>query len=258
LGRVIKVNKYAEPGNFWGSSAKEYAVIVQIIDPPQEIRTGMTSEVRIFVEQIQDAVQLPFHAVYELKKHHFVLVKKGLGWETREISLGASNEKFVTIKTGVEKNEQVVLDPRNHLNKMKLPDIQEVSDRETLAKIQSESPKIVDSKVPTGDGPAGSGAPGFGAARGGPGGPPGGVAGGGFNPDTIAKAILDRLDTNTDGKLSKEEVAEDERMKSAFADYDSNQDGSIDRSEMAASLRKRMAAGGGGGGGGPARGAPSN
>jgi len=51
LGRVFKVNKYAEPGNWWGSNVKEYATYVQIIDPPETIRTGMTAEVRIFVEQ---------------------------------------------------------------------------------------------------------------------------------------------------------------------------------------------------------------
>jgi Ca2+-binding EF-hand superfamily protein len=67
------------------------------------------------------------------------------------------------------------------------------------------------------------------------------------------------LDTNTDGKLSKEEVASNERMSSAFADYDTNKDGSVDQSEITAMMRKRMAAGGaGGGGGGPSRGAPSN
>ena len=81
-----------------------------------------------------------------------------------------------------------------------------------------------------------------------------------MNPDAIATAMLSRMDTNGDGKLSAAEVADNERMKNSFADYDANKDGSIDLAEMVTQLQKRMAAGGpgGGGGSGASRGAPSN
>lgn len=247
LGRVTKVNKYAEPGNWFGTSAKEYAVFVQILNPPEEIRTGMTAETRIFVEQLPDVLQLPVHAVYESKKHHFVLIKDGEEWKTNEITLGATNEKFVTVKEGVNKDDVVVLDPRNHLDKMQIPEIAEVDDREKLAKIAAESPKMV--RTP-GDDPSG-GRPG---TAGGP-----GAAGGGMpSADVIVTAIFGRLDKNNDGKLTKDEVAGDDRMAAGFAESDTNQDGSIDKAEMTAGMRKRMAAGGGGGPGGSARGAPSN
>lgn len=247
LGRVTKVNKYAEPGNWFGTSAKEYAVFVQILNPPEEIRTGMTAETRIFVEQLPDVLQLPVHAVYESKKHHFVLIKDGEEWKTNEITLGATNEKFVTVKEGVNKDDVVVLDPRNHLDKMQIPEIAEVDDREKLAKIAAESPKMV--RTP-GDEPS-SGRPG---TAGGP-----GAAGGGMpSADVIVTAIFGRLDKNNDGKLTKDEVAGDDRMAAGFAESDTNQDGSIDKAEMTAGMRKRMAAGGGGGPGGSARGAPSN
>lgn len=247
LGRVTKVNKYSEPGNWFGTSAKEYAVFVQILNPPEEIRTGMTAETRIFVEQIPDVLQLPVHAVYESKKHHFVLIKSDNEWNTNEITLGATNEKFVTIRNGVEKNDIVVLDPRNHLDKMKIPEIEEEDDRETLAKIAAESPKMVRTanEVPSGSSPGTPGAA--------------GATGGGMpSPDVIVTAIFGRLDKDNDGKISKEEAAGDERMSAGFADSDTNQDGSIDKAEMTASMRKRMAAGGGGGPGGSTRGAPSN
>ena len=251
LGQVIKVNKYAEQSSSWGSTVKEYLVIVKILDPPEEIRTGMTAEVRIFVEQIPDAIQVPVHAVYETKKHHFVLVQKGKEWETREIKIGATNDKFVTVGEGVSPQEMVVLDPRNHLDKMNIPEITETDDRETLAKIGASAPPK----------PAGSGDPrsvggGPRSASDGPsaGGPPGA---GGNDPNAAAAAMLARMDTNTDGKLSPIEVADNERMKNGFFDYDTNKDGLIDQAEIAARLQKFMSAGGGGGSGG-ARGAPSN
>ena len=254
LGQVIKVNKYAEQSSSWGSTVKEYLVIVKILDPPEEIRTGMTAEVRIFVEQIPEAIQVPVHAVYEIKKHHFVLVQKGKEWETREIKIGVTNDKFVTVGEGISPQEMVVLDPRNHLDKMNIPEIVEVDDREKLAKIGASAPQ------PTLGGGPRSGGGGPRSASDGPSasGPPG--AGGNMDPNAAAAAMLARMDTNTDGRLSPIEVADNERMKNGFSDYDTNKDGSIDQAEMAARLQKFMSAGGGGGGGGSgaARGAPSN
>lgn len=72
-----------------------------------------------------------------------------------------------------------------------------------------------------------------------------------MSSDAIVGMIMQRMDTNTDGSLSQEEVASDERMKSSFADYDANKDGKVDRSELAAGFKKRMAAMGAGGPGGP-------
>ncbi len=249
LGQVIKVNKYAEQTSSWGSTVKEYLVLVKIMNPPEEIRTGMTAEVRIFVEQIPDAIQVPVHAVYETKKHHFVLVQKGKEWETREIKIGATNDKFVTVGEGITPQEMVVLDPRNHLDKMKIPEIKDVDDRESLAKIAATVPPLMagaDSRSgrggPRPDGPSGGGPP---------------TAGGNMDPNALAAAMISRMDTNTDGKLSLLEVADNERMKNSFSDYDTNKDGTIDQAEIIAMLSKRMASGGGGGSG-AGRGAPSN
>jgi Ca2+-binding EF-hand superfamily protein len=73
------------------------------------------------------------------------------------------------------------------------------------------------------------------------------------------------MDTNSDGSLSQEEASAEERMKTAFAEYDANKDGKVDRGELASAMKKRMAAmgggaGGPGGGGGAGRGpgAPAN
>jgi hypothetical protein len=238
LGRVVKVNKYAEPGNWFGSNVKEYAAFVQIIDPPETIRTGMTAEVRIFVEQLPDAIQVPVLAVYETKRHHFVLVKKGEEFETKEIKIGGTNEKFVTAESGVDVGDMVVLNPRKHLNKMEIPEIEEADDRDKLAKIASEPrPVVKDSGRPEGGASAG---------------------GGGMNPEAIVGMIMGRVDTNSDGKISKDEASADENMKKFFDESDSNKDGSLDRAELTANMKKRMAnrGGGAGGPGGPGAGGP--
>jgi RND family efflux transporter MFP subunit len=254
LGRVFKVNKYAEPGNWWGSNVKEYATYVQIIDPPETIRTGMTAEVRIFVEQIDKAIQIPVHAVYESKRHHFVLVRDQNNqnkWDTREIKIGATNDKFVTVKDGVEANDNVVLDPRNHLDKMDIPEFEDEDDRSKLVAMSNEPmPKSATAGGP-GAGAGGPGAGASGAAAGGPGAARPGAQGGAPSADAIVGIMMQRLDTNSDGSISQEEAASEERVKNSFSEYDSNKDGKIDRAELTTVLRKRMAAMSGGAGGPP-------
>jgi RND family efflux transporter MFP subunit len=254
LGRVFKVNKYAEPGNWWGSNVKEYATYVQIIDPPETIRTGMTAEVRIFVEQIDKAIQIPVHAVYESKRHHFVLVRDQNNqnkWDTREIKIGATNDKFVTVKDGVEADDNVVLDPRNHLDKMDIPEFEDEDDRSKLVAMSNEPmPKSATAGGP-GAGAGGPGAGASGAAAGGPGAARPGAQGGAPSADAIVGIMMQRLDTNSDGSISQEEAASEERVKNSFSEYDSNKDGKIDRAELTTVLRKRMAAMSGGAGGPP-------
>lgn len=256
LGRVFKVNKYAEPGNWWGSNVKEYATYVQIIDPPETIRTGMTAEVRIFVEQIDKAIQIPVHAVYESKRHHFVLVRDQNNqnkWDTREIKIGATNDKFVTVKDGVAADDNVVLDPRNHLDKMDIPEFEDEDDRSKLVAMSNEPmPKSATAGGPgAGAGGPGAGAGASGAAAGGPGAGRPGAQGGAPSADAIVGIMMQRLDTNSDGSISQEEAAAEERVKNSFSEYDSNKDGKIDRAELTTVLRKRMAAMSGGAGGPP-------
>ncbi len=188
LARVKRVNKYAEPGSWFSSSVKEYAAYLEIVEPPEAIRTGMSAEVRIFVEQVPEALQIPVHGVYEYRGHLFCLVKKGENdWETKEVKIGATNEKNVTISEGLEEGDEVVLNPRSFQNLMKLPEIELVEQRDELQKLAAE-PMKVDPAAAGGGRRPGMGGPGMGgpggAAMGGPGmgGGPAMGAGGGRGP----------------------------------------------------------------------------
>jgi|GEM_PF-2245632 len=62
--------------------------------------------------------------------------------------------------------------------------------------------------------------------------------------DIIASAILQRLDTNRDGKLSKTEVSEAPRIKDIFDRIDANKDGFVDKAELQAAARMLAPPGG--------------
>lgn len=227
LARVKRVNKYAEPGSWFSSSVKKYATFIDIIDPPETIRTGMTAEVRIFVEQIEDALQIPVHGIYEFKGHHFCLKKDGDKLETVEITIGATNESQVTIESGLDEGDRIVLNPRKHLDLMEFPEIEDVSDRGKLAEIGSEAP--AEEEV---DGPGRS-------------------AGGGGESNPIVDRIMGSADTNSDGKIDSSEIEALGERGSQMKRFDSNGDGEITKAEISKMMKQFQGAGGGRPGGGP-------
>lgn len=73
-------------------------------------------------------------------------------------------------------------------------------------------------------------------------GPPGG---GGFGPgNQLARPLVERLDTNKDGKVSEDEFTAG--MKKLFAEWDSDKSGSLDQKKLADGLQKLLPPPGGG------------
>ncbi|MFO1064584.1 MAG: HlyD family efflux transporter periplasmic adaptor subunit [Pirellulales bacterium] len=241
LGRVRRVNKYAEPGSWFSSSVKEYATFIEILDPPDSIRTGMTAEVRIFVEQLPDALQIPVLGIYEYKGHHFCLRKNGKEWQTVEIKIGATNDKMITVEDGLQENDQIALNPRNFLHLMKLPEIAEVEDRDALDKVSKMPPPAA--------GDAGNS----------------GSSGGMPTPEAMVDRTFSTADADKDGKITAKELESlEEQIRERVKRNDTNGDGTIERAEMLQAVKKRMAqpqqgggpGGPGGGPGGPGGGGP--
>ncbi len=141
-GTVTRVNKYAEPSNWFSSSIKEYATFIQISDPPPSLRVGLTAEVRIHVESRPQALQVPVQAIYERNGKTFCLVQNGTQWDTREVFISSTNEKTAAIdeekSEPLHENEQIVMNPRKHLA---------LFDANKLPKESVEQQRVAKSKV---------------------------------------------------------------------------------------------------------------
>ena len=119
VGSVTKVNRYAEPGNWWSSTSKEYVTIVSIDNPPPQIRVGLTAEVQIVIEQRDDALVIPVQTVYETNGKTFCLVESGSEFSTREIVIASTDEKVVALdeeKSELKIGENVVMNPRKFVD----------------------------------------------------------------------------------------------------------------------------------------------
>jgi HlyD family secretion protein len=220
-GRVTRVNQYAEPTSWRSGNIREYATFIQIIDPPEDVRSGMSAEVRILAEQHDEVLQLPVQALYETRGRFFCLMKDGDRWETREIQVGSSNDSYMIIQSGLEEGDRVVLNPRAFSDHLELPDMPDADSNGGQQELAAQPAP--------GGGAAGDRAGSGGAADGGP-------AGAGFDP----ARIFSKIDTDGDGVISAEELARlpaDQRTRIEANDLDS--DGKITRQEFMKAVGQR-------------------
>jgi multidrug efflux pump subunit AcrA (membrane-fusion protein) len=123
-GTVRTVSDFPLPNNNVYNTTKEYAAIVEIHVPPHAVRPGMTAEVAIQIEQMDDVLQVPLQAVFERDRRHFCLLRHDDDeLELREVQLGPVNEKFAVIRTGLNSEDHVVLNPRTHEDDFSYPTV---------------------------------------------------------------------------------------------------------------------------------------
>lgn len=246
-GIVVKVNQYAESKGWFGSNVRKYAVDIRILDPPLTLKPGMNASVSIQSRLRENALQAPLQTVYSVQGRNFCLVKNGESYETREVVIDGDNSKMVLFEKGVNTGDQLVMNPGYYKDRMELPEVLadqsiDLPDNVTLVKA------IVNNGRPGGSGGPNQSSPPTRSARSGQNARP--QSGGGGMVD----GMMNRYDTNTNGTIDATEMAALEgRAKTLISGADSNSDGEVTRSELSATAEKMMSQSGGGrvSGGGP-------
>lgn len=134
-GTVKHVNEYPEPSSFWSGNVKEYKTIITIDMPDDlrptaggevKLRPGLTAEVQIRVERLNDVLMVPVQAVFEHGGKNYCMAPagQGQGWEAREVTLGSTNDKVVVIAVGLEKGEEVVMGAVKYRRELDLPELE--------------------------------------------------------------------------------------------------------------------------------------
>ena len=238
IGTVTKIFQYANRSRYSSSTVKEFSVIVEISNPPAELRTGSSAEVRIRVNQSPSELLVPVQAIIESGGKHYCLQSgPGKGWKAVRVELGPTNDSHVVIKSGLTDSDTVVLNPRSHLDEIDLPELKgkEIQAGEMLAGYTPPTGKGEPPAASTDPKGNNQGAPEAAAAE----------------PDIAG--MRTRMDRNGDGKITIDDIAEN--RKASFSTMDTNRDGSLDEKELAA-MAKRFAGGGGRGPGGGGAGGP--
>jgi len=142
-GHVEKVGEYPIPSaSRYTAHIKEYATEVLIENPPEGLRPGMTAKVRVLVEQIPSALQVPLHAVLRVKGASYCIVVDESGnLQARVLRLGSANDASTVVESGLSEGEQVVVNASEFRDIVTFP--ANPSGEQGIAQATSETDLIV-------------------------------------------------------------------------------------------------------------------
>ena len=92
-----------------GSSVKVFDVVVTLDETDATLMPGMTVSCVIVVDRITDTLFIPLEALFKKNGKNIVYVKKGSGFESRQVEIGQENQDFVIITQGLEEGDSIAL-----------------------------------------------------------------------------------------------------------------------------------------------------
>jgi len=109
-GVVKSVASTAEPPTWWSGNVVNYDVVIEL-PSVDGLKPGMTAEVKIFMAEHKDLLQIPMSAVYETDEGSFCHVITQQGHTPRKLELGDNNDSFVIVRDGLAAGERVLRNP---------------------------------------------------------------------------------------------------------------------------------------------------
>jgi multidrug efflux pump subunit AcrA (membrane-fusion protein) len=228
-GEVSKVNEYPAPTSWFNPNVKEYETVVRIAQSPPGMKPGLTAEVRILIERIDDAIHVPVQCVFEHGGKHYAAVRSGSQWQARPVELGASSDKSVVVRQGLDEGESVALNAAALREQLDLPALSHESGR-------AGGPRPSAAKNGAAKPPGAEPEKAAGGERRGP--PGGGREGGDANPAAFAERLFSQYDSDHDGRIELQAMPE--TLRERFKAADANGDGRLDRAEFNAAAQRLM------------------
>lgn len=232
LGEVDQVSSVPISSNWMRPDLKEYKASIKIVPNGADItklKPGLTAEIEIRIEERDGVLQVPVQSVITIGTQHYIFVLGSDGEAVRRlIKIGQTSDTTIEILDGVQEDEEVILNPRTHFADQ-LIDLEEqmALERKEQAENQTSGQGKRKSTKAQSSGKSGGKAGGQKSER--------SSAGG-------ASDFMKRLDKNSDGKISKEELPEP--MRERFSSMDTNKDGFITAEELSKLRGKRPPSGG--------------
>jgi len=110
-GAVSEVAPLPDAGNIFSSDIKVYTTRIRIENPIGGLRPGMTAQVKILVDRLENVLSVPVQAILPYNGKDHVTKKVGDQYQRFEVTLGTSNDRFVQVTKGLADGDVVVLNP---------------------------------------------------------------------------------------------------------------------------------------------------
>ncbi len=236
-GKVKTVQPLPDPSSFFSSDIKVYTTLVAIDQKMASLRPGMTAEVTILIDTLDNVLCVPVTAILPLKGKDYVYAILPNGrTERREVKLGATNDILIELKEGVKEGESVAMNPAGLLSESEKNEAFSTTVRGSESKdfgdVKNDPKAAADAKA--GDAEDKSKAKAKAKAKG-----AGGA--GGMNPAIFQKFRNLSPEDRESMKTASEEEKKALMKKAGFTDEELQQ---------LEQMRQQMEAGGGGGFGG--------
>lgn len=108
-GTVAKISVLPDSADWW-RNVQEYLVQIHVSAKEKSFKPGMSAKAEIIHDVLHDVLHLPIQAVTTRGGKKVVWVKGELGADLREVEIGANNDRFVQIISGIEEGQTVYLD----------------------------------------------------------------------------------------------------------------------------------------------------
>ena len=127
-GQPVEVSFYALPGSLFQGSVKsvggmtmrqffesnsggKFDVSIQLAKTDTRLRPGLTAQILFLGDQAKSVLYLPRQALFLKDGKHIVYVKKGSGYEQREVKISAENESRAALEGLAAGTEVALIDP---------------------------------------------------------------------------------------------------------------------------------------------------
>lgn len=109
-GRVTKVAVLPDSSaSRFNPSMKVYPTRIEIDGEHDWLMPGMTAKVEIVVNELKGVVYVPVQSVFFEGDAHYTFVMDGVKYERRPVDIGANNDEFIEVKSGLEEGDVVLL-----------------------------------------------------------------------------------------------------------------------------------------------------
>jgi HlyD family secretion protein len=111
-GEVVKIDSVANAGQNWwgGDDVKRFKVEIALTGKDLNLKTGTSARAEIRVGEVDECLAVPLQAVHDKDGKRYCFRQNGGSARERvEVTVGASNETMIEIKTGLSEADQVLL-----------------------------------------------------------------------------------------------------------------------------------------------------
>ncbi|MDG2470692.1 MAG: HlyD family efflux transporter periplasmic adaptor subunit [Pirellulaceae bacterium] len=119
-GRVREVAAFPQPRR-WYQAPIEYEVFVDITEQSELVKSGLRAKAKIVVDRQQNVLQIPASSIVRRQGAYYAIVVENNRYVARFLDVGANNDKFVIIKSGLTAGERVLINPEKQRDKVDYP-----------------------------------------------------------------------------------------------------------------------------------------